>query len=125
MGEDVKDLFPEGVRNIVGFRASGLDCVVVEHERPSLHWYCGYVRMPEEATVTYEDCEVRVNGQSVEDHAPGGITYRCNRLPYTEDPGQWIGFDTEHAFMEDATAEDARSWTVELAFAVAVAAMRK
>lgn len=120
-------LLGEGVRLVTRFEAHGIDCAVVEHRDmlPSIQpYFCGYVRVPDGAEVAYEDCEVRVNDQSVEEHAPGGVTYNDDHLPYAGEPGQWIGFDTMHPFMGGTTAEEARAWTEELASAVAEAARK-
>lgn len=85
---------------------------VIERFLGGMHWYCGYVEL------LPQDYYYR-HAEAAEDElpAPGGITYTTDvygHIPELPEEMKWVGFDTNHAFMEDYTQKMAVLDTLKL-----------
>lgn len=86
---------------------------VIERFLGSMHWYCGYVELLPQDYYYFHPREA-------EDElpAPGGITYTTDGYGPLEglpEEAKFIGFDTNHAFMENYMHLQAVNETIELA----------
>lgn len=74
-------------------------------------WYCGYVQLLPQDYYQY--------GYTAEElPAPGGITYVTDvygPLTCFPEDEKYVGFDTNHPYMEEITQQQATNETIELA----------
>lgn len=98
------------------FTAYGTPCAVIEdgyqHGDGWRTFWRGYVRVPEGSR--FEGVTQKDSGE-LDSAVPGGITYGKPHLPIVNDEGWWIGFDTNHPWMEGMTEDEVVGYTYDLA----------